>query len=48
MKDYDFYTRFGHGAMKKFVEDYWQQIQKNNSTAGVQAQSVQPQVVQSK
>ncbi len=27
MKDYDFYTRFGHGAMKQFVEDYWQQIQ---------------------
>jgi len=27
MKDYDFYTRFGHGDMKKFVEDYWQRIQ---------------------
>jgi tyrosine-protein phosphatase SIW14 len=27
MKDYDFYTRFGHGDMKKFVEDYWQNIQ---------------------
>ena len=24
MKAYDFYTRFGHGAMKQFVEDYWQ------------------------
>jgi protein tyrosine/serine phosphatase len=22
MKNYDFYTRFGHGEMKKFVEDY--------------------------
>ena len=22
MKKYDFYTRFGHGEMKKFVEDY--------------------------
>lgn len=22
MKDYDFYTRWGHGDMKKFVEDY--------------------------
>ena len=22
MKDYDFYTRFGHGDMKTFVEDY--------------------------
>jgi protein tyrosine/serine phosphatase len=27
MKDYDFYTRFGHGKMKDFVQDYWQQIQ---------------------
>jgi protein tyrosine/serine phosphatase len=26
MKDFDFYTRFGHGAMKDFVQDYWQQI----------------------
>lgn len=27
MKQYDFYTRFGHGDMKKYVEDYWQRIQ---------------------
>lgn len=27
MKAYDFYTRFGHGAMKQYVQDYWQQIQ---------------------
>jgi protein tyrosine/serine phosphatase len=27
MKDYDFYTRFGHGDMKKFVEDYSQRFQ---------------------
>ena len=27
MKNYDFYTRFGHGAMKKYVEDYWHRIQ---------------------
>jgi protein tyrosine/serine phosphatase len=26
MKDYDFYTRFGHGEMKKFVEDYAQKV----------------------
>ncbi|HMF57668.1 MAG TPA: hypothetical protein VK619_15100 [Pyrinomonadaceae bacterium] len=30
MKTYDFYTRFGHGAMKKFVEEYWQHIQAQN------------------
>ena len=29
MKDYDFYTRFGHGDMKKFVEDYSQSIRSN-------------------
>jgi protein tyrosine phosphatase (PTP) superfamily phosphohydrolase (DUF442 family) len=27
MKNYDFYTRFGHGALKKYVEDYWQRLQ---------------------
>ena len=27
MKDYDFYTRWGHGAMKDYVADYWQKIQ---------------------
>jgi protein tyrosine/serine phosphatase len=35
MKDYDFYTAWGHGDMKKYVEDYWQRIQTANpSTAG--------------
>jgi protein tyrosine/serine phosphatase len=29
MKTYDFYTRWGHGDMKKFVDDYWQHIQQN-------------------
>ena len=33
MKDYDFYTRWGHGDMKKFVEDYWQGIQTHQATA---------------
>jgi protein tyrosine/serine phosphatase len=27
MRNYDFYTRFGHGALKKYVEDYWQRFQ---------------------
>jgi len=31
MKDYDFYTRFGHGAMKKFVEDYAQHLPTNGA-----------------
>ena len=31
MKDYDFYTRWGHGDMKKFVEDYAVSFQKNST-----------------
>jgi len=27
MKDFDFYTRWGHGAMKDYVQDYWKKIQ---------------------
>lgn len=27
MKDYDFYTRWGHKAMKTFVFDYWKDLQ---------------------
>jgi protein tyrosine/serine phosphatase len=27
MKQFDFYTRFGHGDYKKFVENYWAAIQ---------------------
>jgi protein tyrosine/serine phosphatase len=34
MKDYDFYTRWGHGDLKKFVEDYAQNFSRNGS-AGV-------------
>jgi len=33
MKDYDFYTRFGHAAMKDFVQDYWQKIQSTQAAA---------------
>ena len=27
MKAYYFYTRWGHGDMKKYVQDYWQRVQ---------------------
>jgi protein tyrosine/serine phosphatase len=37
MKDYDFYTSFGHGKMKDFVQDYWQQIQAKQAGAIVPA-----------
>jgi tyrosine-protein phosphatase SIW14 len=33
MKQYDFYTSWGHGAFKDFVEDYASRMQ-NKSTAG--------------
>ena len=33
MKDYDFYTRFGHGDLKTFVEDYSQKVPKASATA---------------
>ena len=33
MKDYDFYTRWGHGDMKKYVEDYWQRIQTKSGAS---------------
>ena len=37
MKKYDFYTRWGHGDMKKFVEDYAVSFAQNNATAAAQA-----------
>ena len=33
MKKYDFYTRWGHGDMKKFVEDYAVNFPKSATTA---------------
>ena len=32
MKKYDFYTRWGHGEMKKFVEDYAISFHNHNAT----------------
>ena len=33
MKDYDFYTRWGHGDMKKYVEDYAHRFDASNAAA---------------
>ncbi|HEV2765022.1 MAG TPA: tyrosine-protein phosphatase [Pyrinomonadaceae bacterium] len=33
MKKFDFYTSWGHGDYKKFVEDYWQKVQTNGHAA---------------
>ena len=39
MKDYDFYTRFGHGDLKTFVEDYSQHLQKSTTAAATATSS---------
>lgn len=39
MKDYDFYTRFGHGDLKTFVEDYSKRIQTNSTSTSAAAGS---------
>ena len=33
MKNYDFYTRWGHGEMKKFVQDYAASLQQASAAA---------------
>lgn len=38
MKDYDFYTRFGHKAMKRFVFDYFRDI----SNKRTESQTAEP------
>ena len=37
MKKYDFYTRWGHGDFKKFVEDYAENFQKSKTNAAAAA-----------
>jgi protein tyrosine/serine phosphatase len=37
MKKYDFYTRWGHGEMKKFVQDYAVSFQNNATTTAAAA-----------
>ena len=32
MKQYDFYTSWGHGDFKTFVEDYWKQVQARGTS----------------
>lgn len=38
MKQYDFYTRFGHQAFKDFVEDYYTKAQTNKKVPAEKAQ----------
>src|SRR6266853_1548042 len=37
MKDYDFYTRFGHGDLKTYVEDYARRMPANAGSAAAAA-----------
>ena len=37
MKKFDFYTSWGHGDYKKFVENYWEQMQAARTNAPVGA-----------
>jgi hypothetical protein len=39
MKNYDFYTRWGHGALKDFVQDYYGHLQAHASTVKASAQT---------
>ena len=39
MKDYDFYTRFGHGDLKTFVEDYSRKMPATSPAAAVSSAS---------
>jgi len=39
MKDYDFYTRFGHGDLKTFVEDYSRKMPATSPAAALSAAS---------
>ena len=41
MKDYDFYTRWGHGDLKTFVEDYAQKMQSNSAAVAAATASAQ-------
>jgi hypothetical protein len=41
MKDYDFYTRWGHGDLQKFVQDYAQNMQNNSAAAAATSSTSQ-------
>jgi tyrosine-protein phosphatase SIW14 len=41
MKDYDFYTRFGHGDLKTYVEDYAKRMQTSATSVSAAATATQ-------
>jgi protein tyrosine/serine phosphatase len=40
MKQYDFYTSWGHGAYKDFVRDYYDRLQVTKASSATQADSI--------
>jgi tyrosine-protein phosphatase SIW14 len=47
MKQYDFYTSWGHGAFKDFVKDYYERIQRSNPTLTAPREGSGPSLRQS-
>ena len=45
MKQFDFYTRWGHGDFKTFVEDYAKQVQGRNAAQPAAAHAVSAEAV---
>ncbi|MEA2204854.1 MAG: tyrosine-protein phosphatase [Blastocatellia bacterium] len=41
MKNYDFYSSWGHGDQKKYVQDYWANLQAKQASATVVATSAE-------
>jgi protein tyrosine/serine phosphatase len=42
MKQYDYYSRWGHGALKEYVQDYYERMQTNGITVSSGAASSNP------
>jgi protein tyrosine phosphatase (PTP) superfamily phosphohydrolase (DUF442 family) len=42
MKQFDFYTRWGHGDFKKFVEDYWERVRSGGVRGAAGAANAAP------
>jgi len=40
MEAYDFYTRWGHGALKDYVKDYYGQAQAIQTSSGQSAGTI--------
>src|SRR4030095_13422208 len=39
MKKYDYYSRWGHGEIKKYVQQYWERFHANNGSSSIIVQN---------